>query len=215
MASTVSRFRVRHFFLLAVLVSVAVTFAACGGNSDGGDNGDDGPGGPVILEPGQSDPGEGPGVVGAIVSTPVPNAAATATPRAVVSPTPTPPGKTADEAGTARLVDELSSDEFPRTSARIIEREFRNDFDTAKLKIGQAFVVQGDVIEAGKDDADQPFVHFQAGAGRVTCHFEAITEAELLRFSPGGTNAVVGTIDTWDADNRILTVKDCRVVLGF
>ncbi len=49
----------------------------------------------------------------------------------------------------------------------------------------------------------------------MTCHFEEITDAELLRFSPDGTNAVVGTIDAWDAENRILTVRECRVVLGF
>jgi len=45
--------------------------------------------------------------------------------------------------------------------------------------------------------------------------FEIITDAELRRFTPDGTNSVVGTIDTWDAENRILTLTNCKIVLGY
>ncbi len=211
-ASRMSRFSLSHAALLAVLAAAVLAIAACG--DDGGDGGNGEAPGPIIVEPAAGDVGDGPNVVGAV---PTLEGVPTVTPTPVrdATPTPTPPSRTTDEEGTGRLVDELSSDEFPRTSARVIECEFRNEPATAQQKIGKSFVVQGDVLDAGKDASGQPFVHFKAGAGRVTCFFEDITDAELLRFTPDGTNAIVGTIDAWDADNRVLTIRDCRVVLGF
>ncbi len=76
-------------------------------------------------------------------------------------------------------------------------------------------MVQGDVLEAGANAAGESYVSFKAGLGRVTCIFQVITDAELRRFTPDGTNSVAGTIDTWDAENRVLTLKDCNVVIGF
>ena len=67
------------------------------------------------------------------------------------TPTPTPPSKTIDEKSTGGLVDELSADDFTRTSARDLEKEFRKSPDTATPKIGKKFVVQGNVLEAGTD----------------------------------------------------------------
>ncbi|MQG38162.1 MAG: hypothetical protein FI719_07405 [SAR202 cluster bacterium] len=131
------------------------------------------------------------------------------------TPTPTPPSKTIDEKSTGGLVDELSADDFTRTSARDLEKEFRKSPDTATPKIGKKFVVQGNVLEAGTDAGGESYVSFKAGNGRVTCIFEIITDAELRRFTPDGTNSVVGTIDTWDADNRILTLTNCNIVLGY
>lgn len=131
------------------------------------------------------------------------------------TPTPTPPSKTIDEKSTGGLVDELSADDYTRTSARDLEKEFRKSPDTATPKIGKQFVVQGNVLEAGTNPDGKSYVSFKAGKGRVTCMFEIITDAELRRFTPDGTNSVVGTIDTWDAENRILTLTNCKIVLGY
>ena len=131
------------------------------------------------------------------------------------TPTPTPPSKTIDEESTGGLVDELSADDYTRTSARDLEKEFRKSPDTATPKIGKQFVVQGNVLEAGTNPDGKSYVNFKAGKGRVTCMFEIITDAELRRFTPDGTNSVVGTIDTWDAENRILTLTNCKIVLGY
>ena len=131
------------------------------------------------------------------------------------TPTPTPPSKTIDEKSTGGLVDELSADDYTRTSARDLEKEFRKSPDTATPKIGKQFVVQGNVLEAGTNPDGKSYVSFKAGKGRVTCMFEIITDAELRRFTPDGTNSVVGTIDTWDAENRILTITNCKIVLGY
>lgn len=210
MAFTAKKLSGGRIWLMIALVTVVATFAACGGSGDNAGSG------VVIVTAGAGDISDaGSGVIGGI--DPDSGQGSPTATQAVQggTPTPIPPDKTTDEEGTARLVDELSAETYPRTSARIIEREFRNEPQTAQQKIGNAFVIQGDVLEAGKDASGQPFVHFKAGAGRVTCHFEVITDAELLRFSPDGTNAVVGTVDAWDAENRILTVRDCRVVLGF
>lgn len=213
-ASTGNILNVRQVCLLIAFFTVAVALAACGS----GDNA--GSGVVIVTARPDSISGAGQGVIGAINPTPGTVVASSPTPistgQIVGSPTPTPPSRTTDEEeGTARLVDELSSDDYPRTSARTLEREFRSEFDTAKEKIGKAFVVQGDVLEAGKDASDQPFVHFKAGAGRVTCLFEVITDTELLRFTPNGANAVVGTIDAWNPEDRVLMIRDCRVVLGY
>jgi len=131
------------------------------------------------------------------------------------TPTPTPPSKTIDEESTGGLVDELSADDYTRTNARDLEKEFRKSPDTANSKIGKQFVVQGNVLEAGTNTDAESYVSFKAGKGRVTCMFEVITDAELRRFTPDGTNSVVGTIDTWDAENRILTLTNCKIVLGY
>ena len=131
------------------------------------------------------------------------------------TPTPTPPSKTIDEESTGGLVDELSADDYTRTSARDLEKEFRKSPDTANPKIGEQFVVQGNVLEAGTNTDGESYVSFKAGKGRVTCMFEIITDAELRRFTPDGTNSVVGTLDTWDPENRILTLTNCNIVLGY
>ena len=131
------------------------------------------------------------------------------------TPTPTPPSKTIDEESTGGLVDELSADDYTRTSARDLEKEFRKSPDTANPKIGKQFVVQGNVLEAGTDADGESYVSFKAGKGRVTCIFEVITDAELRRFTPDGTNSVVGTLATWDPENRILTLTNCKIVLGY
>ena len=131
------------------------------------------------------------------------------------TPTPTPPSKTIDEKSTGGLVDELSADDYTRTSARDLEKEFRKSPDTANPKIGEQFVVQGNVLEAGTNTDGESYVSFKAGKGRVTCMFEIITDAELRRFTPDGTNSVVGTLDTWDPENRILTLTNCNIVLGY
>ena len=131
------------------------------------------------------------------------------------TPTPTPPSKTIDEKSTGGLVDELSADDYTRTSARDLEKEFRKSPDTANPKIGEQFVVQGNVLEAGTNTDGESYVSFKAGKGRVTCVFEIITDAELRRFTPDGTNSVVGTLDTWDPENRILTLTNCNIVLGY
>ena len=134
---------------------------------------------------------------------------------ATVAPTSTPPNKTVDEKITGKLVDVLSSDQYPRTNARNLEREFRREPETAKEKLGKSFLVQGDVLIAGTNDVNEKFVTFKAGKGQVTCIFADITDAELLRFTPAGTNSVTGTVESWDSENRILTLTDCNVVLGY
>ena len=123
--------------------------------------------------------------------------------------------KTIDEKVTGKLVDVLSSDQYPRTNARNLEREFRREPETAKEKFGKSFLVQGDVLIAGTNDANEKFVTFKAGKGQVTCIFANITDEELLRFTPAGTNSVTGTVENWDSENRILTLTDCNVVLGY
>jgi hypothetical protein len=190
------------------LIVLVAGIAACGGSED-----DPVGTGPVFigLDPDQtSQP-----VMGAPLAESSTDSANEVTTDATPEPTSTPPSKTIDEEVTGRLVDELSFNEYPRSSARDLEREFRKSPETANQKIGKQFVVQGDVLEAGDDAAVGRYVSFKAGLGRVTCVFEVITEAELRRFTPDGTNAVVGTIESWDADNRVLTLKDCRVVIGF
>jgi hypothetical protein len=195
----------RKIALIFATVLVA-GLVACGGSDD-----DSVGTGPVFVElpEGEAQPVMGAPLAEVADPTTVPVGGSAAT------PTPTPPSKTIDEALTGKLVDELSFEDFPRTSARDLEREFRQTPETANEKIGKSFVVQGDVKEAGADAAGESFVTFKAGLGQVTCVFAEISAAELLRYTPDGTNAVVGTIDTWDAENRVLTLKDCRVVIGY
>lgn len=198
-----------HRVIASTLLTVLVAgFSACGGS-------DDGPvgSGPVFIG---LDPDE---TSQPVMGAPLVESSATPLPAVAdeVQPTrtPTPPNKTIDEEVTGKLVDELSFEDYPRSNARDLEREFRKSPETAELKIGKQFVVQGDVLEAGDNEAGEPYVSFKAGLGRVTCIFKVITAAELRRFTPDGTNSVVGTIDTWDAENRVLTLKDCSVVIGF
>ena len=192
---------------LTILVILSVGIIACGGSDEEAVGS-----GPVFIELPE---GEAQPVMGApLAEVPDP----TATPeegKSEPTPTPTPPSKTIDEKLTGGLVDELSTDEYPRTNARDLEREFRRTPETANEKIGKSFVIQGDVLEAGTNTDGESYVSFKAGLGRVTCIFDVITEAELRRFTPDGTNAVVGKIESWDAENRILTISDCVVVLGF
>lgn len=190
-------------FLILLIAGVS----ACGGSGDGPVGA-----GPVIVELGNESSEPVPGAP-LVDSTPTPSP--TIANEVAATATATPPSKTLDEISTGKLVDELSFDEYKRTSARDLEREFRKSPETAAEKVGKKFVVQGDVLEAGNDASGQPFVSLKAGLGRVTCLFKEITDAELRRFTPDGTNSVVGTVDTWDAENRVLTLKECNVVLGF
>ena len=206
--------------IFAMLLTLATVIAACGGS------GDEQVGSGVIVVGGEYETNKTESVIGApnlettnqqTVSpedqTPTPTV--TPKPTTTVEPTATAPSKTIDEKLSGGLVDDLSSEDHPRTSARDLEREFRREPEAAAPKMGKSFVVQGDVLEAGVNDASDSYVSFRAGAGRVTCIFDVITEAELSRFTPGGTNAVVGTIEDWDATDRILTLKNCLVVVGF
>lgn len=211
--------------IFTILLTLPTVIAACGGS-------DDAPtGGGVVLIVGEEETNKAESVIGApnletanqqtvspssesddevaLTPTTIPK------PIVTVEPTATAPSKTIDEKLSGGLVDDLSAEDYPRTSARHLEREFRREPEAAASKMGKSFVVQGDVLEAGVNDVSESYVSFKAGAGKVTCIFDVITEAELLRFSPGGTNAVVGTIDNWNDTDRILTLKDCLVVVGY
>ena len=143
-------------------------------------------------------------------------AVATSTPTpAAGTPTPTPPALTLTEEQTSVLVDNLSVEEFPRIPARDLEALFRNEPDRVPGLIGKAFLIQGDVRDAGRDSSGKPYVTFKAGAGAVTCHFEKISEAELLRMTPDGRNAVTGKTASWDLAQRLLMVEGCRLVRGY
>lgn len=211
--------------IFTILLTLATVIAACGGS-------DDAPaGGGVVLIVGEEETNKAGSVIGApnletanqqtVSPSSESDDEAAPTPTAIpkpivtVEPTATAPSKTIDEKLSGGLVDNLSAEDYPRTSARVLEREFRREPEAAAPKMGKSFVVQGDVLEAGVNDASESYVSFKAGAGKVTCIFDVITEAELLRFSPDGTNAVVGTIDNWNATDRILTLKDCLVVVGY
>ena len=137
------------------------------------------------------------------------------TPAPAGTPTPTPPPLTLTEELTSVLVDDLSAEEYPRTAARNLEATFRNEPEKIPGLAGKSFVIQGDVREAGRDSSGKAYVTFKAGAGSVTCYFEKISEAELLRLTPDGRNVVTGRIDSWNADQRILTIRGCRLVRGY
>ena len=126
-----------------------------------------------------------------------------------------PPLRTIDEEVTGELVGNISANEFPRTNARVLERSFRREEGFAEANIGKSFLIQGNVIVADRRDDGVAFVEFKAGNGKVTCEFEVISDPELRRFSPDGTNAVTGTVAAWDPETRLLEVENCRVVLGF
>jgi hypothetical protein len=116
---------------------------------------------------------------------------------------------------TSVLVDNLSAEEFPRTAARNLEATFRNEPEKIPGLLGKSFVIQGDVREAGRDISGKTYVTFKAGAGAVTCYFEKISEAELLRLTPDGRTVVTGRIDSWNGDQRVLAVQGCRLVRGY
>ena len=204
---------VRHpalYLALAVLGTLLLVLTACGGG--------DGASGPKATPKG----------LGKVI-TPTPVAMlipasgteiappSTPTPTALVPPTatPTPPLRTIDEEVTGQLVDNISAEEFPRTNARVLERSFRREEGYAEANIGKSFLIQGEVIVADRRDDGVAFVEFKAGRGKVTCDFEIISDPELRRFTPDGTNAVTGTIAAWDPETRLLEVENCRVVLGF
>lgn len=203
-----------------MLLTLTTVIAACGGS-------DDKPAGSgAVFIDGDHPTNQGDSVIGSqnleaanqqtvTPSEDTPDPTATPKPKTSVEPTATAPSKTIDEELSGGLVDDLSTDDYPRTSARDLEREFRREPEAAAPKMGKSFVVQGDVLEAGVDDASDSYVSFKAGAGKVTCIFDVITDAELSRFTPGGTNAVVGTIEDWNATDRILTLQNCQVVVGF
>ena len=207
------------FIFSAVLLSAIL---ACGGSDDGSSNpgaatenntantNKDGSENNLMCQQEKISP-----VIGAPLEESTVADGATVEKNVEATPTPTPPSKTIDEESTGGLVDELSADDYTRTSARDLEKEFRKSPDTANPKIGKQFVVQGNVLEAGTNADGESYVSFKAGKGRVTCIFEVITDAELRRFTPDGTNSVVGTLATWDPENRILTLTNCKIVLGY
>ncbi len=200
-------------FALAALIAALTALAACGGGSGGADNGDSAPQGPgKVITP---TPLTGAWPIPASGTEIAPPS--TPTPTAVVQPTstPTPPPRTVTEEITGELVDNISEEEFPRISARVLERDFRRTEGYAQENIGKSFLIWGEVIIADRRDDNSAFVEFKAGRGKVICNFEVITDAELRRLSPDGTNAVTGTVEEWDAENRILTANNCRIVLGF
>ncbi len=202
-----------HWKRLAVagLIVAAAALAACGGS----DNGSGG---------GGSQAPKGPGSV--ITPTPLPDypipasgteiaPQSTATPTPVATATPTPPPRTVDEEITGELVDNISEEEYPRVSSRVLERDFRRTEGYAEANIGKSFLVWGEVIIAERRDDGVAFVEFKAGRGKVICEFEVITDAELRRLTPDGTNATTGTVASWDAENRVLSLDGCRIVLAF
>lgn len=129
-------------------------------------------------------------------------------------PTPTPPPFTFSEKTTAVLIDTLESS--PRVSARQIVNEYRDDPAAANLRYGGKHVVmQGTVKEAGRDRDGHPYLLFTAGRGTLKCNFEVISEAELLRLTPGGTNAAVGNVESFDADDLSVVANQCTLVLGY
>lgn len=143
-------------------------------------------------------------------------AVATSTPTpSVGTPTPTPPALTLTEEQTSVLADDLSVADFPRVPARDLEALFRNEPDRVPRLIGKSYLIQGDVRDAGHDSAGRPYVTFKAGAGAVTCHFEKISEAELLRMTPDGRNAVTGKVASWNSIERLMTLDGCRLVRGY
>lgn len=154
------------------------------------------------------------------VSVPIPAAGyitsvATPTPESPVgTPTPTPPPVTLSEKITAVLIDTLES--TPRTSARQIVSDYRDGVAAADLRYrGKPVVIQGTVKEAGFDSGGNPYVLFAAGAGALRCTFVEISQPELLRLTPGGTNAAVGTVESFDPDTLVATASQCKLVLGY
>jgi hypothetical protein len=141
----------------------------------------------------------------------------TASPTADVvrgTPTPTPPPFTFSEKTTAVLIDTLES--TPRTSARQIVSDFRDDPSAAEARYkGKQFVIQGTIKEAGRDSDGSPFLVFTAGRGTFRCYFAVISEPELLRLTPAGTNATVGTVTEFDPSDLKVTARQCKLVLGY
>ncbi len=198
------------FVLFVAAAAIALTIAACGGESAAtGPTPTPGPDASGILTGAGS--GSQSNVPGSNVFAQNPS---TPTPDAGVA-TSTPPPITLEEELTSVLVDNLSADEYPRIPARDLEARFRNDADQGQSLIGKAFVIQGDVVRAGKDDSGTPYVIFKAGAGSVTCRFETISESELLRLTPDGRNVVTGKVAEWDPAVRHLLVEGCRMVRGY
>ncbi len=198
------------YLALTILGALLLALAACGGGDGGSEPKATPKGLGKVITPtplAMVIPASGTEI--APVSTPTP------TPLVLPTETPTPPLRTIDEEVTGELVDNISAEEFPRTNARVLERSFRREEGFAEANIGNSFLIQGEVIIANRRDDGVAFVEFKAGRGKVTCDFEIISDAELRRFTPDGTNAVTGTVAAWDPETRVLEVENCRVVLGF
>lgn len=143
----------------------------------------------------------------------VPAASPTASP-VEGTPTPTPPPFTFSEKTTAVLIDTLES--TPRTSARQIVSDYRDEPSAAAARYkGKQVVIQGTIKEAGRDSAGNPFLVFNAGRGTLRCYFAVISEAELLRLTPGGTNATVGTVEAFNPSDLSVVARQCKLVLGY
>jgi len=132
------------------------------------------------------------------------------------TPFPTPQPIKIGEEETAVLVDDLPYEEHPRVSARQLVSDYRKDAGAAKAKHqGNSYVMDGKVEESGVDDKGVAFVTFKVGRGHMRCVFKAISEAELSRLTPGGSNAVVGIVQSFDESTLTVHSGGCQVVKGF
>lgn len=132
------------------------------------------------------------------------------------TPFPTPQPIKIGEDETAVLVDDLPYEEHPRVSARQLVSDYRKDADAAKAKHqGNSYVMDGKVEESGVDDKGLAFVTFKVGRGHMKCVFKAVSEAELSRLTPGGSNAVVGIVQSFDESTLTVHSGECQVVKGF
>jgi len=132
------------------------------------------------------------------------------------TPFPTPQAIKIGEEETAVLVDDLPYEDHPRVSARQMVSDYRKDAEAAKAKHqGNSYVMDGKVEESGVDDKGLAFVTFKVGRGHMRCVFKAISEAELSRLTPGGSNAVVGIVQSFDESTLTVHSGECQVVKGF
>ena len=120
--------------IFTILLTLATVIAACGGS-------DDAPaGGGVVFIVGEEETNKAGSVIGApnletanqqtvspsseTADEAAPPPPAIPKPIVTVEPTATAPSKTIDEKLSGGLVDNLSAEDYPRTSARVLEREF-------------------------------------------------------------------------------------------
>jgi len=132
------------------------------------------------------------------------------------TPFPTPEAIKFGEEETAVLVDDLPYEDHPRVSARQLVSDYRSDAESAKNDHqGNSYVMNGKVEESGVDDKGVAFVTFKVGRGHMRCVFKAISEAELSRLTPGGSNTVLGIVQSFDESTLTVHSGECQVVKGF
>jgi len=202
----------RSHFLIGFACAGTIFTVACGGSEAAAPavvvrSPTPEPGATVDYSKGIKVPIPAAGYITSVALTPTPEAPAG-------TPTPIPPPVTLSEKITAVLIDTLV--DTPRTSARQIVSDYRDDVAAADAKYkGKPVVIQGTVKEAGIDSGGKPYVLFAAGAGTLKCKFVDISQPELLRLTPGGTNAAVGTVEAYDRDQLLATAGKCQLVLGY